>query len=1203
MKSNNQHQLHFQLLGHPIVALNGKELTELGAAKVQAMIYYLAATAKPAPRAVLADLLWPKADPIKARRYLSQHLTLLRQDFAPFLSITNEALALTNQSAITVDLHQMREYLMQARRFPADLTWLRQAVACYHGPFLAQFHIVHVSTFDHWMDTIRAEVDSQITESLWRLAQAGVDAGNSQQAHKDLDQLLTIAPWHEAAHRLKMLLFARQGLIGEAIGQYQRCCTQLVKELGSAPDAETEALIAQIRAGKIDVTSEAVTKPMPLAISSAKPTEYPTLAARPGNVRPHTERLHRAPAPIRPLVGHADLLEKGKAYLQRQDCRLITLLGMGGVGKSHLALTLAEHMAAEFADGVCWVPLVDVGRQLAVDRTETPAEGNHTPDETEQGYQFTKVEQDPGTTIQALVESIANALRLPPSSDQSLEDVVVDYLQTRHLLLILDNFEQLHSAAYWVVELLQMAPKLTVLITSQVRLGLMAEIVLVMPPLPVPDEVIMEPAQATTYASLQLFIAHGQQHLPTFAVTTANLPHIIRICQLVQGLPLAIEMVAAWVAHMNPAEIAAKLMEDLSLLECRAPDLPQHQHTIMATLDYSWQLLTPKEVHAATQLLLFVGGMSRHALESILDVEVPIIQKLVDKSILRAVDTGCYELHSLIQRFILQKHMTHPALNRAVQTKTQYRYCHYYLNLLVVETAHLNRPEAVEALAHLRRELSNIQRAWHYAQNAALNVLMMESIDALILFYGRIGFYDEAVATCQNVLVLQQSKSAQAMAWQNHLVTLAMVNLVDIHLQLQRYQEALHYARQAIEFASTCKDAYFLMCRSNCALGQALTHTQKHGEAYIYLHEARQIAEEYDLVDLQGRGHESLAYLYSEGGDYQQALMHGQCAYASYKKVDNLRGMALAIYRMAPVEIDRGLWEQAGKHLTEARIYQQKINDQIGESRTLNLIACNYAGQFRYAESILAWQEAEKNSLAAGNIHFLATILSNLAWAYTQLGLYDNAVSCIYKGLPIDEASGDPSYICVTLCNLSVATRLQGGHDEAVALSQRALYYARQARQVSALPSAYAAAGQAHLAIGSLEEAQSSLTDSLVHALEHELLTFEIDARMGLAELYLHQNQFDEAMTQTEVLLSLLSEQPILLELAEHLRPHWICYQVLYKMGDSRADELLIRTHAQLLEWANRISDEALRNSYLQNVDAHRQIVNSYLSITTPQPC
>ncbi|MEZ4661576.1 MAG: tetratricopeptide repeat protein, partial [Caldilineaceae bacterium] len=471
-----------------------------------------------------------------------------------------------------------------------------------------------------------------------------------------------------------------------------------------------------------------------------------------------------------------------------------------------------------------------------------------------------------------------------------------------------------------------MAPKLTVLITSQVRLNLMAEIALLVQPLPVPDEAAIEPEQATTYASLQLFITYAQQHLPTFAVTSANLPHIMRICQLVQGLPLAIEMVAAWVSHMNPAEIAAMLAEDLSLLECRVPDLPQHQHTIMATLGYSWQLLTPEEAHAAIQLPLFVGGMSRQALKSILDVEVPIVQKLVDKSILRAVDTGRYELHSLIHRFILQKRMMHPPLNRAVQTEIQYRYCQYYLNLLVNETVHLNRPEAGAALARLRRDLSNIRQAWRYAQNATLDVLMMKSMDALILFYSRIGFYDEAIVSCQSALVLKQNSPDEDAPLQRRLLATTAVNLAEIHLNLLRYQEAIHYAEQAVEFARVCQDAY-LVSRSICTLGWALTHTERHGEADIYLQEALQIAKEHDFDNLQGRCCESLAYLFAEHEGYQQALAYSHHAYTSYKKADNLCGMALALYRMAPIEIDQEQFKQAIMHLDEARGYQQKTQD------------------------------------------------------------------------------------------------------------------------------------------------------------------------------------------------------------------------------------------------------------------------------------
>ncbi|MBV7337483.1 hypothetical protein KFU94_56485 [Chloroflexi bacterium TSY] len=417
-------------------------------------------------------------------------------------------------------------------------------------------------------------------------------------------------------------------------------------------------------------------------------------------------------------------------------------------------------------------------------------------------------------------------------------------------------------------------------------------------------------------------------------MTSENLPRLVRICRFVEGLPLAIEMAATWVTHLAPAEIAANLEADLSLLQLAARDLPPRQHSIAATLDYSWTFLTTEEAQQALDLPLFVGIVSRHALQAILGLELPTLQSLVDKSILSAIDAGRYQLHSVIRTFIVQKRAALSAEERMGQVETKRRYCQYYLTLLVDQASRLNRADAGEALSLLRGSLPNIRQAWHEAFTIAPELIQEKTIDALIAFYMRIGFSDDAIACCQSILdhstvdatddalSLTDQRTSRRSALEPNLAATAEVNLAEIYLKLACYPDALQHARRAIDLATSDQYPHGIG-RGSCALGCALIFSWKHQEADTCLREALQIAIDHNSLMLQGRCHENLAYLLSEREAYQQGSLHSQRAYVCYADEEDLPGMAAATAQNAGIAMNQGKVDEAIDSLIQARDHQQ----------------------------------------------------------------------------------------------------------------------------------------------------------------------------------------------------------------------------------------------------------------------------------------
>ena len=315
----------------------------------------------------------------------------------------------------------------------------------------------------------------------------------------------------------------------------------------------------------------------------------------------------RLPAPLTPLVGREQEIAAVCALLWRPEVRLVTLTGTGGVGKTRLALGVAAAVNADFADGICLValaPLIDPGLVLS---------------------------------------TIAQALGVQEQGSRPLLEGLQDHLREKQLLLLLDNFEQVVSAAPVVAELLVAAPRLRVLVTSRTSLHLSGEHEFVVPPLALPDlRNLPPPDRLLQYGAIRLFVARAQAAHSAFVMTAENATAIAAICQQVDGLPLAIELAAGRSKLFAPQALLSRLRNRLTLLVGGAQDLPLRQQTLRGTIAWSYDLLGQDEKALFRRLAVFVGGCTLEAAEAVCtaqgDLLIDVLEAvaaLVDKSLLR----------------------------------------------------------------------------------------------------------------------------------------------------------------------------------------------------------------------------------------------------------------------------------------------------------------------------------------------------------------------------------------------------------------------------------------------------------------------------------------------------------------------------------------------------------------------------------------
>ena len=402
-------------------------------------------------------------------------------------------------------------------------------------------------------------------------------------------------------------------------------------------------------------------------------------------------RPNNLPLQPTPFLGRERELAAVATLLRTPSLRLLTLTGPGGTGKTRLALQAVADALDDFADGVWFVNLAPIG--------------------------------DPTLVI----STIAQMLDVQERGQQPLGDLLMHYLRDKALLLLLDNFEQVTAAAPAVADLLGVAPRLRVLVTSRAPLRLRGEHEYSVPPFAVPDpQRLPALATLTQYDAVRLFIARAQEVRADFAVTHANAPAVAEICVRLDGLPLAIELAAARVRLFPPQALLARLGSRLTLLTGGARDLPARQQTLRGAIDWSYSLLQPDEQLLFARLAVFLGGCTFEAIEAVCNPDGALdvlagVESLVEKSLLRQAEGSGDE-----PRFVLLETILEYAEERldtdAAAARNQSRYATYFPDLAEQAEPELTGQNQIVWLHRLDSEYENVRAVLERALGQGRNV-------------------------------------------------------------------------------------------------------------------------------------------------------------------------------------------------------------------------------------------------------------------------------------------------------------------------------------------------------------------------------------------------------------------------------------------------------------------------------------------------
>jgi predicted ATPase/DNA-binding SARP family transcriptional activator len=518
----------------------------------------------------LIEAVWGEPAPASARSALHVHLSKIRGAVGDLL-VTTPAGYLLQADAYELDAEQFQSLVDASRRDPTSARpLLTQALALWRGEPLAD--LPAEGPIGEW----RRILGEQYLQATMLRIDAELAAGAAGELVPELEQLVRANPFEERLREQLMLALYRAGRQAEALDSYTRARRLLATELGLEPGPRLRDLHARILAHDPALSGA------PASAPSAAPAGATSTPSPPGAGK------IVLPQPTTRLIGRTVELLELQTLADEPFCRLISLVGPGGVGKTRLAIAHAQRWGASFADGV-----VFVGLALLTDPSQVRGE-------------------------------IASALARRAGTTEPNEQNLPRYLQARELLLVLDNFEHLASAAALVAELLEQAPGLKVLVTSRERLRLRGEHRFEVEPLSTEDVA----GDVTTAPAVELFVEGARAIDRRFATTEATVAKIRDICRALDGLPLAIELAAARSGMLTVEQIASDLADPLSIGRGELQDLPERHQSLTRTILWSYELLSPPSQRALRIASVFQGAFTGDALDAV--AEAPQTQELDD---------------------------------------------------------------------------------------------------------------------------------------------------------------------------------------------------------------------------------------------------------------------------------------------------------------------------------------------------------------------------------------------------------------------------------------------------------------------------------------------------------------------------------------------------------------------------------------------
>ncbi|WKZ41249.1 MAG: BTAD domain-containing putative transcriptional regulator [Anaerolineales bacterium] len=740
--------LEIVVLGKPQIKWQGQPLTaDLISAKGQALLFYLAVTGQACSRQSISGLLWGDFSEERARGNLRLTLSKLRGVVGDYIIPTRQSLAFDFSLPYSLDAGEFTRHCAAPEK--SKPSQLESVIARYRGNFLDDFHLHEAPDFETWVVVERERFQQMALASLAHLAATTQQQGDFERAAAFTRRILALEPWREEAHRQLMTVLAQSGQRTAALSQFDACKKHLDEELGVEPSAETKALYEKIKRGDVkEADGDSARRVESKSPSKSSPRKSAS------------DLRHNLPQNLTSFLGREAELAQIGGLLGKPECRILTLVGPGGVGKTRLSIRAARMQVERFQDGVRFLSL----------RGMKPA--------------------DPIETTELLIAAIADAVGYTFSAQRSPRELLLKHLADKETLFVLDNFEPLLAARLGIrehtesllLDILKECPAVKLLATSRERINLPSEWLVEVQGLPYPPT--FEKNAMMQYPSVELFVQQARRVNANFSLDDQEYA-VNRICQLVAGFPLGIELSANWVRLLSCEEIVERLERGGEIL---TTDLPESNPSLRSVLDSTWAMLTEQEQAVFRRLSVFREGFTLSAAQQAADASLPVLNSLMNKSMVRRDGNGRYVLHELLKQF----GSYHLNLAPEQERETRQKHGRFYGSFLQSRRAALQDLSDKSVLNVLDTEIENIRAAleWYFEQ--ADVEAITSYLESLIRFNKRKGWFQESVFILEKACASENIPALQLGYWHRWLGE-AYYNLGNITASTHHLETALFH--------------------------------------------------------------------------------------------------------------------------------------------------------------------------------------------------------------------------------------------------------------------------------------------------------------------------------------------------------------------------------------------------------------------------